>query len=114
MRKVVVTGGRDHDDERLVWSTLDKANPDVVIQGECETGADRWARNWCAHHGKPCIGMRAAWKAQGKSAGPIRNGWMLEFNAPIAGVLAFKGNVGTRDMVSRAEAAGIPVKRVGW
>lgn len=114
VRKIIVTGGRDHDDPELVWRTLDKADPDVVIQGECETGADKYAREWCEHHGKPCIGMLAPWKALGKAAGPIRNGWMIKFNLPIAGAIAFKGGRGTQDMIRQAEEAGIKVHRVGW
>lgn len=114
MRKIIVTGGRDHDDPDLVWRTLDKANPDVVIQGECETGADKHARDWCDHHGKPCIGMRAPWSAMGKAGGPIRNGWMIAYNMPIAGVLAFRGKRGTLNMIEWSEKTEIPVKRIGW
>lgn len=114
MRKIIVTGGRDHDDPELVWKTLNQANPDIVIQGECPTGADLYARRWCEETGKPCIGMRAPWTKLKKAAGPVRNGWMIQFNMPIAGVLAFRGRAGTLNMISQAEAAGIPVKRIGW
>lgn len=115
MRKVIVTGGRDYNDEATVFATLDRFDPDVVIQGECpKGGADLLAKNWCRARRKPCIGMEAWFDTMGKAAGPIRNGWMIEFNQPIAGVIAFPGDRGTADMVAQADAAGLKVHKVGW
>lgn len=115
VRKVIVTGGRDYDDEATVFATLDRINPDVVIQGECpKGGADKLAKKWCRLRRKPCIGMEAWFDTMGKAGGAIRNGWMIEFNQPIAGVVAFDGGVGTRNMVAQAEAAGLKVYKVGW
>lgn len=110
MRKVIVTGGRDYTDEAHVFAVLDRVNPDVVIQGECSKGgADLLAKKWCRARGRPCIGMEAMWTALGRSAGPIRNGWMIEFNQPIAGLVVFPGHDGTADMVEQATRAEIPV-----
>lgn len=112
MRKVIVTGGRHYRDEARVFAVLDRVNPDVVIQGECpDGGADLLAKKWCRARGKPCIGMEAMWAALGRAAGPIRNGWMLEFNAPVSGVVAFPGGRGTADMVRQAAEAGIIIYR---
>lgn len=115
IRKVIVTGGRDFSDEEAVFATMDRINPDVVIQGECpKGGADRLVKQWCRLRRKPCIGMEAWFDTMGKAAGPIRNGWMIKFNQPIAGVVAFPGDRGTRDMVAQADAAGLKVHKVGW
>lgn len=115
MRKVIVTGGRDYNDEASVFAALDRINPDVVIQGECpKGGADLLAKKWCRSRKKPCIGMEAHFDTMGKAAGPIRNGWMIEFHQPIAGVVAFPGGRGTLNMIAQADAAGLKVYKVGW
>ena len=45
--------------------------------------------------------------------GGWRNQRMLDHGKPAL-VLAFRGNRGTADMCRRAEAAGVPVYRIGW
>lgn len=56
--------------------------------------------------------MPANWKLHGKMAGPIRNQDMLDRNPDIELVVAFGGDAGTSDMVSRSIAAGLSVIRV--
>jgi len=52
---------------------------------------------------------RAEWEKHGKRAGPIRNRQMLELKPD--GVVAFPGDRGTRDMITAAQEAGVPVYR---
>jgi len=114
--RVLVTGGRNFYDQNTVFQALDaleeKHGELVVIQGGA-SGADLIARNWCFRHKSRVrmINEPADWKAHGKAAGPIRNQVMIDDHQPNL-VLAFPGGRGTEDMVRRAVAAGIPVKRV--
>lgn len=86
---------------------------DIEIISGCATGADSvaidWAVvNWCQLHEFP-----AEWEKYGKKAGYIRNQQMLDEGKPDI-VLAFHNDLensrGTKDMIARAQKAGIPVQ----
>ena len=53
----------------------------------------------------------ADWRTHGRAAGPLRNARMIAEGKPDL-VIAFKGNRGTQDCCRKAEAAGIPVRRI--
>lgn len=110
--KVLVCGGRDMDDEELVFFTLDQIHAKepikVVIEGGAR-GADRHAKAWAEGHGICVMTFFANWDHDGKAAaGPIRNARMLKYGQPDM-VLAFPtpDSKGTWDMVRRTERAGI-------
>jgi hypothetical protein len=73
-------------------------------------GVDSFAREWATtkHIGRWVC--NAEWDKHGRSAGPRRNARMLEWKPDL--VIAFPGGRGTADMVAKAEAAGISVRRV--
>lgn len=112
--RVLVCGGRDFANEAYIWRSLDRLHAEkpitALMQGGArgvDTIAGAWART------KPEIQRfvcRADWEKHGKAAGPKRNARMLEWEPDL--VVAFPGGRGTADMVRRAEAAGVPVKRV--
>lgn len=113
--RLLVTGGRDFNDERMVATALNHfdrmvGHIDVLITGEAR-GLDQLAGSWFLGKGRPVIDMKAAWDAHKKAAGPIRNHWMLTYGMPTH-VLAFRGGVGTADMVTKARKKGLPVWRV--
>ena len=106
--RVLVCGGRDFDQWSKVHRLLTEAKPSVIINGAAP-GADRLASKWADINGVPLVEYPALWK-QGKKAGPQRNAFMLADSRPDI-VIAFPGGAGTNDMISKAEAAGIPVRR---
>ena len=91
-------------------------------------GGDAWVREARAEYAAtgreaarrldvPVETHEADWQRYGRSAGPKRNKEMLELGADL--VVAFldarrdrEGTRGTRDMVERAERAGVPVRLV--
>lgn len=105
---VLVCGGRGYDDQRRVFAVLDALQPELVIQGGAK-GADFHARAWATARGKPCATFDAPWASLGRKAGPVRNGWMLEFGRPDL-VLAFPGGPGTADMMYQARSSGVEVR----
>lgn len=109
--RIIVCGGRHFEDRRAVFRVLDHIHTyrsiSVVIQGECPTGADRWAREWAVGYGLELIRCRADWQKHGRRAGPLRNRQMLEHKPD--GVVAFPGWRGTADMIAAAREAGISV-----
>jgi predicted Rossmann-fold nucleotide-binding protein len=112
--KVLVCGGRDFDDQALLYDVLDEIESNegpitLVIQGGA-SGADELALDWAKYRGKDCLTVAADWKTHGKAAGPIRNSKMLSYNPDL--VVAFPGGAGTADMVKKAIAAGGKVEQI--
>ena len=108
---VLVCGGRDYQDRRVVFDTLDRLHEregvSLLIEGGAR-GADRFAREWAQERGCPYRTFCAQWKKYGKSAGPIRNAEMLRFGKPQL-LVAFPGGAGTENMIDQANAAGVDV-----
>lgn len=115
MTRVLVCGGRDFNDEELVFATLSQLHKQsritAIIEGYA-TGADDLAREWgYGHRDCAIISFPADWSRHGKAAGPIRNTRMIEEGRPDL-VVAFPGGRGTANMVAQARAAGIEVIEV--
>lgn len=121
--RVLVCGDRNYGHQWAVWEELDdlleEGDRVVVIEGGAK-GADRMAAEWVDHYdGEPASTrithhrFPADWGRYGRGAGPKRNQQMLDEGCPDL-VLAFhddfENSKGTRDMVRRAERAGIPVR----
>ena len=110
--RVLICGSRswaDYDAIEILVKSFEKST--VVIQGMCR-GADLMAKNAALKHELAVEDYPAEWERFGKSAGPIRNAQMLEEGAPDI-VYAFHSDIsrskGTKDMVEKARAKGIPV-----
>ena len=116
MERILVCGGRNYEDQAMVFGVLDmecEAGPiNAIIQGDCPTGADKLARLWAYSRNEHCDNYPADWRTHGKAAGPIRNQQMLGEGRPTK-VFAFPGGRGTADMIRRAKAAGVPVFTFG-
>lgn len=112
--KVLVCGGRDFTDRAMMWRVLDELHEQrpfrVVIHGVAR-GADTLADHWAALNKIPCYRFHAPWKQYGDAAGPMRNTRMLEKGKPDL-VVAFPGATGTKDMIRKALAAKVEVKKV--
>lgn len=110
--RLLVCGGRHYNNRALVFETLDALapQPTVLINGGA-TGADTLARIWAAARAIPIELYPAKWDAYGKAAGYIRNLQMITEGDPDL-VIAFPGNLGTRDMVLQSIKAGIEVREV--
>lgn len=109
--RVLVCGGRNYHDFDRARTALDLAHNeraiDVLVCGMAQ-GADMLAVRWANAKGVTVLPFPADWKRYGPPAGPIRNQRMIDEGRPNL-VLAFAGGAGTKDMVTRAERASIPV-----
>lgn len=83
----------------------------TLIHGDAR-GADRMARDVGQALGATIEAYPADWARYKRAAGPIRNQQMLVEGKPDR-VIAFHADIanskGTKDMVERARAAGLPV-----
>lgn len=114
--RIIVTGGRDFDNDILIYHILSSLNPTVIGVGDCPTGVDRkvmeWVKRMDSDGRKPFLTVyKADWKTHGKAAGPIRNKAMIDGEAPWF-CLAFPGGKGTEDCIRQCKEAEIPVLRV--
>lgn len=101
--RVLITGSRDWKVQGRVWGELSRIalheRPPVltVVHGNCPTGADRFARQWCEEYQDMLRGLMginfheerhpADWGRYGRQAGPIRNEAMVDAGADLC--LAF-------------------------
>ena len=113
--RVLVCGGRTYNNRTLMEETLNRFNKegsslDLIITGGA-SGADALAAEIAFKWGTPLAIYPAQWDSYGKGAGPIRNGWMLEFGQPDL-VVAFSGGRGTANMIKQAREAGVNVMEI--
>lgn len=113
MSLILVCGGREFNNWRLVHAVLDSAlkkfaNIRLMIGGA--KGADQLADNWAKSREVECLRIPARWSIYGKAAGPIRNKTMLDEKPDL--VIAFPGGPGTQHMIRVAKDAGIQVVEV--
>lgn len=114
---VMVTGGRNFGDRAMIRRNLMPFElGDILLLGGAN-GADEIARQiWHVEKELPYVVMPASWKRTGKAAGPMRNHAMIAglSIAPYARlipevIVAFPGEVGTRDAKSYGKKMGITV-----
>lgn len=133
-RTILVCGGRDfgqHNlaDRQYAFAVLDRlhaADPiSMVVHGDAK-GADRVAKRWAEVRGVPSKAYPADWgdiSAPGAvirqhpdgseynaAAGGLRNQQMLDENPEISLVVAFPGQSGTADMISKARRKRIAIQ----
>ena len=117
--KLIVAGGRDFNDAKLLSDTLHKVAEDAgerfaisVVSGMAP-GADSLAYVFAKSLGITCYPFPAQWSTHGKQAGPIRNKQMAEFSD---GLLAFWDgkSKGTEHMIEIMRAMGKPVHVVKY
>ena len=110
--RVLVCGSRDWQDAAAIKRELDRLQPALIVSGGAP-GADTLAAEYARAAHIELLEIPAKWKRFGRAAGPLRNAEMLRAGQPEL-VLAFHEDLpasrGTKDMVARAERAGIPVK----
>lgn len=113
--KVLVCGGRNWKDGRMILGRLERLPKDtIIIHGGCR-GADTIAGECAKTLGFSTWVFEAKWEQLGKAAGPIRNQAMLDAGPDL--VIAFhdhpEKSTGTADMVKRARKVGTPVEVIG-
>jgi len=121
--RVLVTGSRRWCDDALVYDTLNarlgKHDRITVIHGDCPTGADLHAKQWAQEMILADMKLAIArvrheqypayWNELEKSAGPIRNRYMVDLGADVCLAFPDAESRGTVSCMKFARAAGIPV-----
>ena len=103
-----VAGGRDFGDRTWMKMELAELPSNALLVTGAARGADLMAEDLWRSSQRPYIGLPAAWDAQGKVAGVIRN-QVIAYLEPDE-LLVFPGGRGTSDAVTRADRYNIPVR----
>jgi hypothetical protein len=106
--KIIVTGGRDYALVSHIFEVLNELQPEHVTHGDCKTGADAIATEWCRKNGVPYTCYPAHWSRYHRAAGPMRNGRMIHCSGADI-VVAFPGGRGVADCVKQAKKFGMEV-----
>lgn len=107
--KTAVVGGRDFNDAKLLFHTLDNLapTPSEIISGGAR-GADSWAASWAKSRGVRLVVHKPDWERYGKAAGFQRNKLIV---LGAERVVAFWDgrSKGTAHTISAATAARLPL-----
>ena len=112
--KIIIAGSREFDNyellkEKVDYYTQNKSHVEIV--SGCARGADKLGEKYAKERGWQIHEFPAEWKRYGKKAGMIRNQKMVEF---ADGLICFWNGEsrGAKDVINRAEKAGIKVRVV--
>ena len=111
MERVLVCGGRDFTDSRMMARVLDEMTPQTIIHGAAK-GADSLAGRYARSRHIPCREFPVNWHDRRGNYNPKaafdRNQQMLNEGNPTL-VVAFPGGGGTRHMVRISREQGFQV-----
>ncbi|QMU19314.1 DUF2493 domain-containing protein [Gordonia rubripertincta] len=120
MKRVLITGSRDWEDQAAIEKAIFEATRGVpadeitVVHGACPYGgADIIAAVVARENGMNVEAHPAEWKTHGKAAGPLRNQKMVDLGADVCLAFPAANSRGTWDCVRRASEAGIQVRVFG-
>ena len=114
--QILICGSRHWSDREAIEKALQQAleylpKEDLTIMHGWAKGADQIAEDLSNEYHIGIRGYPADWEKHGKAAGPLRNQEMIDAGPDV--VLAFTYNLeeakGTKDTVTRARKANIPV-----
>lgn len=112
--RVLVTGSRSWRQPDTIYRALHRAYRShprlVVVHGGCPKGADQMAAAWCEQFHVPAEVHLADWGLNGRRAGIVRNGYMVERGADLCLAFIRDGSPGASHCAAAAERAGIEVR----
>ena len=112
MKRIAVIGGRDYSNYQEMNSVLVPLLPFHIISGGAD-GADSLAQRFAKEHGCIITIFYPDWEQYGKSAGFVRNKFIVSAAQEI---VAFHDGVskGTLHSITLANNAGLPVRIVNY
>lgn len=107
--KTIIAGGRTFADYELLCAVMDqRGEPVTEVVSGAATGADALGERWAKERGIPVKRFPANWEAQGRAAGPLRNGRMAAYGEALVAFWDGQSR-GTKNMIEQAKRAGLRV-----
>lgn len=103
-----VVGGRDFDDYDLLAYVLDGFGPIACIVSGGARGADSVAETYADNRKIPTIIHKPDWERYGKSAGMLRNAYIVRDSDEVVAFWDGKSK-GTANTIQRCKDAGKPI-----
>ena len=117
MFRVIIAGGRDFTDAKLLFEKMDfylrDIYDEIVIVCGMARGADMLGLQYATQHGYTVHKYPADWDTHGKSAGYKRNCQMAE-NADALVAFWDGQSKGTQHMIEYAKKCGLKVRVVRY
>jgi len=114
--KVIIAGGRNFNNYPELSEVCDQIiaeEPEVEIVSGTAKGADELGEQYADKNGLAVKQFPAKWDRYGKSAGPKRNGEMVDYADTLIAFWDGKSK-GTENLIGLAEAADLKVKVVRY
>ncbi|AUG88509.1 hypothetical protein PQC39_gp145 [Vibrio phage Vp_R1] len=110
MKKVIIAGGRDFINYRLLCAKVDKYRKGSEVEIVCglAKGADILGKRYALSHKLSVAEFPANWQRHGKSAGYIRNDQMAQYSDVLLAFWDGKSK-GTKHMIDLAYKRGLEV-----
>lgn len=113
--KLLVCGSRIIDDYQVVYDAIEASpfEPETIVHGDADgvdSFADLYARRRNIDRDVHPI-PDWVWETIGGSAGPMRNGYMVDDADAVVAVWNGE-SAGTKDTIQQAESEGLPVYKV--
>jgi hypothetical protein len=116
MIKVIIAGGREFDDYKLLCDKCDTIlsnQRNVEIVCGMARGADLLGKKYAESRGYPVKEFPAEWDKLGKSAGIVRNIQMRDYADAL--ICFWDGkSTGTAHMIKAAEAKGMKIRIIKY
>lgn len=114
--RIIIAGGRDLNDYRLVRQKCDILTQnikDIEVVSGCARGADKLGEVWAENRGIPIKKFPADWEKYGKKAGIFRNHQMADYADALIAFWDGKSR-GTKHMIETARSLNLNVRIVRY
>lgn len=107
--RTIIAGSRYITDPAIVAAAIEESGFEIteVVSGACR-GVDTLGEQWAKERGIPVKRFPAAWRRDGRAAGPIRNRLMATYADALVAIWDGK-SAGTRNMIETAQQRGLEV-----
>jgi len=107
--KVIIAGSRHTTNYRIIVEAVNESGFDIteVISGGAR-GVDSLGERFALNNNVAVKKFTANWSKHGRAAGPMRNQQMADYADALIAIPS-RISIGTRDMIKKAEKAGLTV-----
>jgi predicted Rossmann fold nucleotide-binding protein DprA/Smf involved in DNA uptake len=106
--KIAIVGSREYPDWKQVIDYVQSLPLDTIVVSGGARGVDRIAEQVARKRGMTVQIFHAEWDKYGKSAGMIRNQFIVDYADSVVAFL-YQNSSGTMNTIERAKRAGKPV-----